>query len=633
MTEANTTMQVDEEIYNCLDLANPKSFFLFAGAGSGKTRTLVEVLRRFREKNLQHLRTNGQKIAIITYTNAASDEIKRRLDFDPAFVISTIHSFAWELINSYQSDIREWLKKLLLSEIKELEEAQSKGRVGTKASIDRPRQIASKRARFDALDTIRKFTYNPNGDNTTRDSLNHAEVINLAADFLRNRPLMQRILVQKYPILLIDESQDTKKELVDAFFDIQKTHSGCFCLGMFGDTMQRIYTDGKTDLGDDIPDSWAKPAKTINYRCPKRVITLINKIRSDVDGQSQEVAKIDMDGIARLFIADATNSFDKTVFENTVSTKMAEISGDDNWTGTKDEVKVLTLEHHMAANRGGFSSFFDPLYAVDKLKTGLLDGTLTGISLFANQVLPLINAMQADDQFTATRIARKYSPLLKKEILKNSDAPREEILKANNAVNALFALWDEGANPSLNDILKEIYRSGLFQVPDNLAPIADRLNTQSEISTTVPEDESEKNKFIDAWDDALKSNFKQFEDYVRYISDQSRFGTHQGIKGLEFPRVMVILDDDEARGFLFSYDKLFGAKEPTPTDKKNDSEGKETSIDRTRRLFYVTCSRAEKSLAIIAYTKEPEKVKNHAVSNGWFEDSEIIFDHQMEALQ
>lgn len=634
MTEANATMQVDEEIYNCLDLANPKSFFLFAGAGSGKTRTLVEVLRKFREKNIQSLRTNGQKIAIITYTNAASDEIKRRLDFDPSFVISTIHSFAWELIKSHQNDIREWLKELLQLEIKELEKAQSNGRAGTKASTDRPKQIASKRARLDALDTIRKFTYNPNGDNTTRDSLNHAEVINLAADLLRNRPLMPKILVQKYPVILIDESQDTKKELIDAFFEVQKAHSSCFCLGMFGDTMQRIYTDGKIDLGQDIPDSWAKPAKTINYRCPKRVITLVNKIRSDVDARYQDAAKTATDGIVRLFIADTTNPFNKTAFESAVSARMAKISDDDNWNGTKDEVKVLTLEHHMAANRGGFGSFFDPLYAVDKLKTGLIDGTLTGISLFANQVLPLINAMQADDQFTIMRIVRKHSPLLKKEALKSSDTPREEMLKANNAVNALFALWNEGADPSLNDILKEVYRSGLFQVPDKLVPIADRLNTQSEISTaTPPEDESEKDKFIDAWDDALKSNFKQFEDYVRYISDQSRFGTHQGIKGLEFPRVMVILDDDEARGFLFSYDKLFGAKEPTPTDKKNESEGKETSIDRTRRLFYVTCSRAMKSLAVIAYTKEPDKVKNHAVSNGWFEDSEIIFDHLMECLQ
>ena len=50
-------------------------------------------------------------------------------------------------------------------------------------------------------------------------------------------------------------------------------------------------------------------------------------------------------------------------------------------------------------------------------------------------------------------------------------------------------------------------------------------------------------------------------------------------------RVLAILDDDEARGFLFSYEKLFGAKETSDTDKKNMKVGKETSIDRTRRLF------------------------------------------------
>ncbi|MBU1716601.1 MAG: ATP-dependent helicase, partial [Proteobacteria bacterium] len=105
---------------------------------------------------------------------------------------------------------------------------------------------------------------------------------------------------------------------------------------------------------------------------------------------------------------------------------------------------------------------------------------------------------------------------------------------------------------------------------------------------------------------------------------ESRFGTHQGIKGLQFPRVMVILDDDEARGFMFSYDKLFGSVEPTATDLKNVEEGKETSIDRTRRLFYVTCSRAEESLAIVAYTQEPQKVNDYVLKQGWFEKDEII---------
>ena len=68
---------------------------------------------------------------------------------------------------------------------------------------------------------------------------------------------------------------------------------------------------------------------------------------------------------------------------------------------------------------------------------------------------------------------------------------------------------------------------------------------------------------------------------------------------------MVILDDNEARGFLFQYEKLFGVAEPTSTDVKNQREGKESSIDRTRRLLYVTCSRAQKSLALILYTGDP----------------------------
>jgi DNA helicase-2/ATP-dependent DNA helicase PcrA len=92
--EPNVDNSVDDEIYGCLDLDAPRSFFLFAGAGSGKTRSLVEVSKRFRQNNIHRLRLNGQKVAIITYTNAACDEIKRRLEFDPAFNISTIHSFS-----------------------------------------------------------------------------------------------------------------------------------------------------------------------------------------------------------------------------------------------------------------------------------------------------------------------------------------------------------------------------------------------------------------------------------------------------------------------------------------------------------------------------------------------------------
>ena len=243
-----------DEIYPCLDLDHPKSFFLFAGAGSGKTRSLVEVLTRFRKENIHRLRKSGKKVAIITYTNAACDEIKRRLDFDAAFHVSTIHSFAWELIQPYTTDIKDWIKASLETEINELSEKQARAKnTATKTYMDRASRIESKGRRLEALPGIKRFTYNPNGDNLSRDSLNHAEVINIASGFIQDKPLMQSILVRKFPILLIDESQDTKKELVDAFFKVQEEKLDHFALGMFGDTMQRIYADGKPNLDGKFP--------------------------------------------------------------------------------------------------------------------------------------------------------------------------------------------------------------------------------------------------------------------------------------------------------------------------------------------------------------------------------------------
>ncbi len=87
--------------------------------------------------------------------------------------------------------------------------------------------------------------------------------------------------------------------------------------------------------------------------------------------------------------------------------------------------------------------------------------------------------------------------------------------------------------------------------------------------------------------------------------------------------MLVIVSDEEARGFLFSNEKLFGAKARSATDIQREAQGDETTIDRTKRLFYVTCSRAEDSLAIIAYSENPSAVRSTAVANGWFEEQEV----------
>jgi DNA helicase-2/ATP-dependent DNA helicase PcrA len=616
--------ELRETMSACLDLEQPKSFFLYAGAGTGKTRAVVEGMDIFRSRYGTRFRQSGQKVAVITYTNAACDEIRRRIDFDPIFAVSTIHSFAWEQIRTYHKDITAWLRVRLVADIAELEEKQAKGRAGTKAAAERQVQIESKRKRLQHLDAIKQFTYNPNGENTGKDSLNHAEVIALSAAFLADKPLMRQVLIRKHPVLLIDESQDTQKDLIDAVFALQAEHPDKFCLALFGDTMQRIYADGKVGLEQAVPADWKKPALVVNHRCPKRIVTLLNRIRSEADGAQQEPRQDAKEGVVRLFLIDDVDDVDKQKAEAKAAQLMAETASDDEWMN-QETVKVLTLEHHMAARRGGFAGFFEPLYKIDRFRTGLLDGTLSGVAFFGQQVLPLVEALQAEDRLRVAQVVKDYSPLLSADRLSASKASLEDIRAAWESVESMFSLWDDVADPVLLRVLKTIAHEGLFDVPDVFAPILSDYDAEEEEAEPVPADaEDEGNPAVDAWREALSVPFSQLCAYVEYISDRSPFGTHQGIKGLQFPRVMVILDDNEARGFMFSYDKLLGAKALTATDEKNRLEGKDTSVDRTRRLFYVTCSRAEQSLAVVVYTKEADKVAKHMSDLVWFEGEEIV---------
>lgn len=602
----------DEEIAGCLDLSSPKSFFLFAGAGSGKTRSLVKALDHVRRTFGETLRFRGQRVGVITYTNAACDEINRRLEFDSTVEVSTIHSFAWSLISGLNHDIREWLRTNLAAEIEELKALEAKGRSGTKASAERISKIASKGKRLANLNTVRRFVYSPTGDNRGRDALNHSEVIKISATFLQTKPIMQSILVGRYPILLIDESQDTNKLLIDALFTVQSIHRESFALGLLGDMMQRIYSDGKEGLGQNLPDDWATPGKRLNHRCPKRVIGLINKVRQTVDGQEQIPRSDSAEGWVRLFVLPGDTA-DKPAAERAVAQYMAELTGDNDWTSSA-ACKSLILENRMAARRMGFLEMFVALHQVESFRTGLLDGSLPLVRFFSEQILPLVRAQQLDDRFAVARIVRESSPLLSGDKLRYAEDQTMQLRHAREAISSLLSLWHTDASPTFGEILGNIAASGLFAVPEALRPTVDRDVSLSAVEEDGELDEvnrqTEKAKAIEEF---LAAPFSQIEPYVTYVSGKAHFDTHQGVKGLEFPRVMVIMDDTEARGFLFSYDKLFGGK-----------EAGDTSVESTRRLFYVTCSRAENSLALVAYSIQPDRVRQFVLKEGWFESEEVI---------
>ena len=423
---------------------------------------------------------------------------------------------------------------------------------------------------------------------------------------------MQSILVGRYPFLLIDESQDTNKNLIDALFEVQAAHKGVFVLGLIGDMMQRIYSDGKDGLGQNLPADWATPGKQLNHRCPKRVVALINKVRSATDNQQQKWRSDSIDGCVRLFILPSDTS-EKVNAERAIARHMAHVSGDDKWSEQK-AFKSLTLEHRMAARRMGFLDMFVPLYEVDSWRTSFLEGTLPAVRFFAEEVLPLVQAQQREDRFAVARIARTLCPLLTTEAMRAADDKQAQLKLVSTAIDKLLALWTNGADPALSEVLRCVAASNLLVIPESLQPNAYR---DKAMDTTEPsEDAGESDRQTEraaAIDTFLSAPFSQIEPFATYLSGKAHFDTHQGVKGLEFDRVMVIMDDEEARGFMFKYENLFGGK-----------GAGDPSVEGTRRLFYVTCSRAKKSLALVAYTKAPDRVHRFVLDEGWFAADEVI---------
>lgn len=607
----NKDLQVDETLEKCILSTPRKSFFLFAGAGSGKTHSLVRLLKKIRDSIGKDLLVQGKNVAVITFTNAATDEIVNRLDYSLVFHISTIHSFVWDAIKYYQADIKHLYCQYIQEDIQKLYEKQEKAKSKTtKTYQSNAEKIEHLKEKLGKAKTIEKFVYNPNGSNAEYNALNHAEVIKISAQMIMDNIMLQRIIAQRYPILLIDESQDTKKELVDAFFKIQENFSDIFTLGLLGDQKQRIYTDGKENMVNIIPSEWEQPVKRMNYRCAKRIVKLANTIGKDLDIYAEQNPKEDAaDGLVRLFIVQQQNEIDKDDIEQTIMDIMCNQTHDAKWSGADADVKTLTLEHMMAARRLGFAQFFGPLSKVDKYQMAFLQGKVSELDFFTKEVLPIADSINGDGR-NALEILKAYSPLLSKQ---NTEKPYELYLRCRDDSQKVANIVN--GNHSIRDVVKVVCSSQLLPVPEV-------LRQASILSTTDVNDEWEED--LQAWVMVMDLPINMVRGYDDYVNQRTRFDTHQGVKGLEFDRVMVIIDDSEAKGFMFSYDKLFGVKELTEIDKKHIEAGEESSVDRTQRLFYVTCTRAKESLAIVMYTSDSEKVKNQAISKGLFSEQEIV---------
>lgn len=172
----------DLKIKACIN--RRKNFAVVAGAGSGKTGSLIKALEYIRCKYGKSLRAANQQVACITYTNVAVENIKRRTNLDELFSVSTIHSFLWALIENYQSDICNTLKNQLIPERIEKKRREDNG--GRSVAAQKAReQVVKLQSDLENLQLVEKFSYDDSGrQDYSKGSLNHDDIVDLVCDCL-----------------------------------------------------------------------------------------------------------------------------------------------------------------------------------------------------------------------------------------------------------------------------------------------------------------------------------------------------------------------------------------------------------------------------------------------------------------
>ena len=256
------------------------------------------------------------------------------------------------------------------------------------------------------------------------------------------------------------------------------------------------------------------------------------------------------------------------------------------------------------------------------LKNGLLDGTAWVLRPFLTVLLPLTMAARSGTDFDVMTVLRVHCPLLAEGHLAGRNVA-EMLRRLQVDVTHLVTMFTAGSGTTIRQVLDFVRDRELMKLDERFTGYLADAEVNEEDDEPGAETQS-VNAFLACAADELWG-------YRTYVEDQSPFATQQGIKGAEFDRVLVILDDEEGSYNLFSYGKYFGITALSEKDNENIAAGSDSAIDRTRRLFYVCCSRAVQDLAVILFVPDVAAARTALERKAYFraEDIYVLADIEL----
>lgn len=594
--------EADRELREILDEDQLIGFTVVAGAGSGKTTSLVKALAHVTKTRGPSLLAKTQRVACITYTEVAAREIHEEIGNDPLASVSTVHSFLWSLARPFQRDIGTWVATRIDEQIAMLTEKQASYKPGTRATT-KAKDVADLEKRMhqrSAVQRITKWNYSIGGD-YARGILGHSDIEKMVPQMILERTLLARLVARQFPYVFVDESQDTFPEVVECLKHVWTSAGGKMCLGFFGDPMQQVYQRGIVSVS--LEPGWRNIDKPENFRSSRRVLECVNAVRSEGDALQQVTGlTTQAEGEAFCFVLPSDDQRSERL--DRVRSWLDENSNAGNWTRSAHDggSKVLVIMHRMAARRLGFDALYSAFNdnKASSLDKAFEEGAAWPLTPFRDVIMPLCLADEATSP-SVLAVLRERSPLVRAG--RASRQLKAVLASSRAAVEELRALARDQERATLGDLLRLAAERELVGLDPRMAAY---LYPDGEHGDVVLDEPT-----IAVLDDMSRCAFSELEGYYVYVKQESPYSTQQGTKGAEFERVVVVIDDEEGRRYsLFSYEKLFGLKELSPTDAENQSQGQDSAVERTRRLFYVCVSRARESLAVVLFAADvPRAVK------------------------
>ena len=527
---------IDEYIIDCLNKG--KSVLVEAGAGSGKTYSLNRVIDWIQRNKWENYKKKKQHVACITFTNAAVDVIRGRLKNDSFIVPSTIHAFAWEAISQYQST----LKQIVSTEERFKTERSDQSDVRNVAYTLGHRYIE-------------KGTY----------YLYHDDVLTLFSSLL-NSPKFRRIFADKYPMILIDEYQDSNRDVINQFLAhfISKNHGPQFAF--FGDAWQTIYQSNKAcgKITDSNLETIKKPS---NFRSAPRIVNFLNQLRPQLP---QHSAKDDYMG--GIFVITSDNflndkRYNKGYYKGNLKHEVmqeciTEISNKiKSDVPSSETTKSLMITHKLLAAQQGYAKLLDILG--DRLK----EKEDPMLQFVINILEPIYDALGSSNS------KRLF------DILGVKRCPIEK--KSNkSAWKRLYGKLSTARTKTLYDVFSTIHESRLVPIPPKL----EELFAQLKKSPNSPYTDNA------TLHDFFAVPYRQFCAADDFFKPNAEFSTEHGVKGEEYDNVIFVI----SKGWnLYQFEKY--APIILNPDIKMDEKELE-AYERNRNLFYVCCSRPVKRL-------------------------------------